>query len=290
VPDFKFAEFSVDKWLRVAPQGYLEGTRFGQPEGATVPEEIQGQGMLRQVYLMDLALFIAAERVSTQVASGLVRLAPDESSFCFLATQTLDEARHFEAFASRFAELGLEAEKREKLAANLLSPAYRGFFDLLLESVDKGDFEAGIVGLNVILEGMALPLYGYEMRYWRPFDPALVAIIEGAFRDECRHVGFGEKHLAWLLARDPGARARVQRRVDDLARKMRDVFKEFLDSFVGFYDLAVQEFPERCAKVEIVPGRRLADTAADEQVRWLEAEIKRGHKKRLERIGLEHAP
>ncbi len=286
---FQFADFSIDKWLRVAPQGYLRGTSFGRPAGASVPESIREQGMLRQVYLMDLALFIAAERVSTRVASGLVRLAPDEASFCFLASQTLDEARHFEAFAARFAELGLDEEKREKLASNLLSPAYREFFDLLLESVDRGDFEAGVVGLNVILEGMALPLYSYEMRYWRPFDPGIVSVIEGAFRDECRHVGFGEKHLAWLLARDPGARARVQRRVDELAKKMRDVFAEFLASFVGFYDLAVQEYPELAASVEIVPGRRLVDTPADEQVRWLEAEIARGHRKRLERIGLEHA-
>jgi hypothetical protein len=236
---------------------------------------------------MDLALFIAAERVSTQAASGLVRIAPDEASLCFLASQTLDEARHFEAFARRFEELGLEPEKRERLAANLLSRAYREFFDLLLEAVDRGDFEAGVVGLNVILEGMASPLYDYEMRYWRPFDPGLVAIIDGAFKDECRHVGFGEKILAFRLGRDPGLRARVQRRVDELSLKMRDVFAEFLAAFVGFYDLAVQEYPERCAQVEIIPGRRLAETSADEQVRWLEHEIRRGHKKRLERIGLE---
>ncbi len=284
---FKFAEFSIDKWLRVVPQGYLKGTSFGKPHDAGVPGEIREQGMLRQVYLMDLALFIAAERVSTRVASGLLRLAPDESSFCFLASQTLDEARHFEAFANRFRELGLEEERREKLAHDLLSPAYRAFFDLLLEAVDKGDFEAGLVGLNVILEGMAFPLYDYEMRYWRPFDPALVEIIHGAFKDECRHVGFGEKHLAWRLGRDPGVRQRVQRHVTDLSLKMRDVFAEFLATFVGFYDLAVQEYPERCESVEILPGRRLADTTADEQVRSLEGEIARGHRNRLERIGLE---
>ncbi|MBI3722617.1 ferritin-like domain-containing protein [bacterium] len=284
---FRFADFSIDRWLRVVPGGYLRGTRFGQPTGAGIPELIREQGMLRQVYLMDLALFIAAERVSTQVASALVRLAPDESSFVFLASQTLDEARHFESFANRFRELGLAPAQREKLAQDLLSPAYRGFLDLLLEMTAAGDFEAVIVGLNIILEGMAFPLYDYEMRYWRPFDPALVEIINGAFKDECRHVGFGEKHLAWRLSRDPLVRARVQRRIDDLSRKMRDVFKEFLAAFVGFYDLAVQEYPERCSGVEIIPGRRLLETSAEDQVRWLEHEIVLGHRKRLGRIGLE---
>ncbi len=284
---FRFADFSIDRWLRNVPGGYLKGTRFGQPAGSSVPELIREQGMLRQVYLMDLALFLAAERVSTHVASALVRLAPDESSFVFLASQTLDEARHFEAFANRFRELGLTQTQRGKLGDDLLSPAYRGFLDLLLEMTAAGDFEAGIVGLNIILEGMAFPLYDYEMRYWRPFDPALVEVINGAFRDECRHVGFGEKHLAWRLSRDAGVRARVQRKIDDLSLKMRDVFEEFLAAFVGFYDLAVQEYPEKCSDVEIIPGRRLLETSAEDQVKWLEREIVSGHRKRLGRIGLE---
>jgi hypothetical protein len=273
--------------MKNVPRGYLAETTYGRPEGAGVPPELQEQSMLRQVCLMDLALFMAAERVSTQVASGLTRLAPDEASLAFLATQTLDEARHFEAFAKRFAELGLAPERRERLAANLLSKAYREFFDLLLEAVDKGDFEAGVVGLNIILEGMASPLYGYEMRYWGPFDPGLVAIIEGAFRDECRHVGFGEKCIAFRLDKDIALRARVQKRVDELSLKMRDVFAEFLAAFVGFYDVAVMDHRSRIADVEIVPGRRFADTPAEDQVRWLELEIRKGHKKRLERIGLE---
>lgn len=242
--------------------------------------------MLRQVYLLDLALFIAAERTSTRIAAGLLRLAPDEESMVFLASQTLDEARHFEAFAARFRDLEITTAQRDRLAADYTSKAYRDFFDLLLEQVDKGDFEAGVVGLNVILEGMAFPLYDYEMRYWRPFDPALVEIIDGAFKDECRHVGFGEKRVAHRLARDPAARRRIQRKVDDLAKKMRDVFDEFLSAFVGFYDLATQEYPERCAAVEIVPGRRLAETPAEDQVRWLEAEIMAGHRRRLARMGL----
>jgi len=287
--DFEFAAFSIDKWMRSVPRGYLAGTTFGHAPGDEPPPLLREQGMLRQVCLMDLALFLAAERVSTQVASGLVRIAPDEASLTFLASQTLDEARHFEAFAQRFAALGVGPEKRERLAANLLSRAYREFFDLLLEAVDAGDFEGGVVGLNVILEGMASPLYDYEMRYWRPFDPGLVAIIDGAFKDECRHVGFGEKCLAWRLRRDAGLRARVQRRVDELSKKMRVVFAEFLAAFVGFYDLAVSEHPERARDIEIIPGRRLVETSAEEQVRWLEAEIRRGHRRRLERIGLDCA-
>lgn len=285
--DFNFANFSINRWLDVAPGGYLKGMTFGHSPGAGIPEEIKEQSMLRQVYLMDLALFIAAERVATQVASGLVRLAPNEASLVFLASQTLDEARHFESFANRFEELGLPAEKRERLAKDFISPAYRDFLDQLLETTDNGDFEAGIVGLNIILEGMAFPLYEYEMRYWQPFDPGLVDIIYGAFRDECRHVGFGEKFIAHRMKNDRGVRNRVQKKVNDMSLKMRDVFNEFLTAFVGFYDIAIQDYPERCNTVEIIPGRRFIDTGAEEQVRWLQHQITQGHKKRLARIGLD---
>jgi hypothetical protein len=285
--EWKFAEFSIDRWLRNVPAGYLAGTSFGRSPENGIPEEIVAQGMLRQVCLMDMALFLGAERVSTQVASGLVRLAPDEAAMTFLASQTLDEARHFEAFAQRFADLGIAPEQRDRIGRDLLSPAYRQFLDLLLENVDQGDFEAGIVGLNIILEGMAFPLYDYEMRYWRPFDPGLVEIIGGAFKDECRHVGFGEKYLAHRMSKDVSARNRVQAKVNGLTLKMRDVFADFLHAFVGFYDIAVQEYPERCADVEILPGRRLRDTSAEDQVRWLETQIALGHRKRLERIGLD---
>lgn len=287
--ELRFGGFTIEKWMKVVPRGYLDGTTFGHAPEHDVPPEIREQSMLRQVQLMDLALFLAAERTSARVAAALASHAPDDASLVFLATQALDEARHFEAFARRFDELGIARADRDRLVDDLLSPAYRGFLDILLEAADRGDYEAGVVGLNVILEGMAFPLYDYEMRYWAPFDPGLVDVIRGAFRDECRHVGFGERAIAHRLARDPAARARVQRVATDLGRKMRDVFRDFLAAFVGFYDLAVQEHPERCRDVEIVPGRRLIDTPADEQVRWLESRIEQVHRERLARLGLEAA-
>ena len=110
-----------------------------------------------------------------------------------------------------------------------------------------------------------------------------------AFKDECRHVGFGEKKLAHRLRGDVKARVRVQKRIDALSLRMREVFAEFLEAFVGFYDLAIQDYPARCAEIEIIPGRRLIDTPAEDQVRWLETRIQAGHRKRLTRLGLESA-
>jgi hypothetical protein len=286
---FRFGQFSIDKWMRAVPGGYLEGTRNGITPGLEVPELLQKEGPLRDVYIMDLALFCAAERTGVKVAAGMARLADDEASIAFLAAQTLDEARHFEAFAARAAELGLPPEVRDTLGLDIMPGAYRRFLDTLLEAVDAGDAEAGLIGLNVILEGMAFPLYEYEMRYWAPFDPGLVQLVDGAFKDECRHVGFGEKKLAHRLRTDAGARRRVQRRVDEYGAMMKAAFDEFLSTSVAMYDAAVREHPELCRDVEIIPGRSLLDTSTEDQVRWLEAKILDGHARRLGRMGLDPA-
>ena len=49
---------------------------------------------------------------------------------------------------------------------------------------------------NLVLEGMAYPLYGYEERYWKPVDPYLARLIASAFADETRHVAFGARWSA----------------------------------------------------------------------------------------------
>ncbi len=283
---FRFGRFGVDRWLRTVPGGYLRGTVQGRAPGGEIPAVIREHELLRQIYAIDLALFVGAERAGVTASAGLLRLAPDEASMKFLATQVLDEARHFEAFATRSAELGVSPSEREKLALDLMPPAYRRFLDGLVEVVDAGDFLGGVVGLNVILEGMAFPLYEYEARYWRPFDPAFVQVIEGAYRDECRHVGYGEKLLQHRLRHDPGARRHVERRVRDFARLLREAFGEFIASTVAIYDAAIREHPERAAQVEVVPGKTLLETPTGEQIAWLQRQTEEGHARRLGRLGL----
>ena len=63
---------------------------------------------------------------------------------------------------------------------------------------------------NLILEGMAYPLYGYEERYWQPVDPYLARLIASAFADETRHVAFGAALVGAALDGDRGgARTRA---------------------------------------------------------------------------------
>ena len=55
---------------------------------------------------------------------------------------------------------------------------------------------------NLVLEGMAHPLYSYEERYWKPVDPYLARLVRGAFIDETRHVAFGAgvvRRFFWMI-------------------------------------------------------------------------------------------
>jgi hypothetical protein len=51
---------------------------------------------------------VAGERCALAASAGLIGCAPDEPSKRFLATQTLDEARHVEIFSQRLFDLGVK--------------------------------------------------------------------------------------------------------------------------------------------------------------------------------------
>jgi len=53
------------------------------------------------VYTIDLCTFIHGERISLEVVSTAIGFAPSEECAIFLATQSLDEARHLEVFTQR---------------------------------------------------------------------------------------------------------------------------------------------------------------------------------------------
>ena len=137
--------------------------------------------------------------------------------------QTLDEARHHEMFASRLAQ-STAASGTRAAGDEILIPPLRKFIDLCYEVADRGAFVDGLVLTNLVLEGMAYPLYGYEERYWKPVDPYLARLIASAFADETRHVAFGAALVGAALGDDPAARARVQRLTNDARRvELREV-------------------------------------------------------------------
>jgi rubrerythrin len=264
--------FSVEKWFEIVPRGYLKDMMYGRSEQYNVPEIMMVDGMLRRVCLYDLAIFANAERVAVQVASGLTALADDDATRIFLATQTFDEARHYEIFCQRLRELGVDDEEREFLIKRVVFPKMQEFIDMMVEQVENGDLLGGIIALNIILEGMAFPLYNYEAKYWKPFDPGLSEIIMGAFKDETRHVGFAEHKMMEVLSKHPDQAERLSKLASKLSKVMTETFEIFLKMFVSEYQEACQEHAELIGDTEVSPGMRMIDTPV--------------HKNRAERIGL----
>src|SRR5512134_2113113 len=115
--DFAMSDFlsaySIQNWLESCPQGYLEGTEYGHAPGESEPASILENPLLREDAVRGTVQLVVGERCALAASSGLINSAPDEGSRRFLATQTLDEARHVEIFTHRLLDLGIRKEDLE---------------------------------------------------------------------------------------------------------------------------------------------------------------------------------
>jgi hypothetical protein len=280
--------YDVQHWLQRTAWRTLDGTSYGRAvEGEASHPAIHEDPLLRKVYLLDIALFIAAERTSYRAVAGMIGFAPDELSQIQLGTQVLDECRHFEVFCKRMADMGVSIEQRERMVRSYTPPALRKFYDLILEQVDRRDFAASSLAQNIILEGMAYPAYRYEIKYWSRFDPELSRTIRGAFADEAHHVGYGEKMISVLIQR---AETDEQNRMRRLAREfhllMTEAFEQIIHHYIGLYQECANQYRDLVGDVEIFKGKTLGELSEEDQTRLLLAEIQTEHRERMARVGL----
>lgn len=295
-------DLSIARWSVVVParQWAREDAALAAVPEA-LPEVVRASRPLGEVHRLDLALFVVFEDAALRVSGALTRRAPTERALSFAAQQTADEARHREVFARRFdlacAAAGLPgggagpsggAADHAGLSA-ILIPPLRRFLDLCYEVADAGRFAEGLTLMNLVLEGMAYPLYAYEVRYWRPVDPRLAALIESAFADETRHVALGAALVREVLDDDPAARARVERTLAEARATMREVFRYYVRKFVSLFDAVARRHAALFAGAEVAPGRRIADTPYEDQIAIIQRDIDAQHARLLARAGL-HAP
>jgi hypothetical protein len=279
-------DLGIERWTRdVATRQWSRDDGALAALGAALPDAIAGERALAEVHRLDLSLFVVFEEAALRVSGALVRRAPSAEALAFSAQQTLDEARHHELFARRLA-LSLAASGARAGGADILIPPLRRFLDLCYEVADRGAFVDGLVLTNLVLEGMAYPLYAYEERYWTPVDPYLARLIASAFADETRHVAFGAALVKAALCDDAQARARVQRLTDDARAVMSEVFAYYVRKFVGLFDAVARRHRALFAGALFAPGRALADTPYEEQIACIRGSIDREHGCLLGRAGL----
>ncbi len=216
--------YSIQAWLESCPQGYLSGTEYGHAPGEKEPEFMLTDPLIREQAIRGTVQLVVGERCALAASSGLINSAPDEASKRFLATQTLDEARHVEIFTQRLFDLGVKKAELEEVLRTHANPNLVKFAEILLEKVDKKDFVAGVVGQNIVLEGMAFSVF--EMMYAgnKAVNPKFAHTLSGTIADERRHVGFGENRIGSLIREQPEKKPEVQKMQKDMTYWMLATF------------------------------------------------------------------
>ncbi len=126
--------------------------------------------------------FLHGEQGALTVAARIVESVPDMDAKFYAATQTMDEARHVELY-SRFI--------REKI--DLYYPINPDLAKLLAEALSDGRWDMPYLGMQVLIEGLALAAFGVHRDIAQ--NPLVKQLLAYVMQDEARHVAFGRLAL-----------------------------------------------------------------------------------------------
>ncbi len=133
-----------------------------------------------------IAQFLHGEQGAMLVASQLVSCAPTADAKLYAASQTFDEARHVEAFNGYL-----------RRRCGMLYPVNPNLKALIDKVLSDGRWDLKFIGMQLIIEGLALAAFGTIVQTTR--DPLLKQVVELVMRDEGRHVAFGVNYLEdWI--------------------------------------------------------------------------------------------
>jgi hypothetical protein len=277
------AQYSIQRWMEMCPQGYLEDTVYGHEPNEQEPSMLLDDDDEREAAIRTTVGLVVGERCALAASSGLINAAPDYPSKRFLATQTLDEARHVEIFTQRLFDLGVKKDDLESTIDRYANPNLVKFAEVLLEKVDAGDFLAGVVGQNIVLEGLAFTVFEMLEAGNREFNPKFAHTLSGTIADERRHVGFGENRIGSLIAQHPEKKPEIERMQQEMTYYMLAVFA---DSFRGA-DNTPKATPTPTTSAEW-HGTNLSTATPEEMEAVLANTVLGEFKTRLGRVGIEY--
>jgi hypothetical protein len=261
----------LEFWLQ-ATRDSLSGKVRGHAPGLEVPRHMLEPGPLREACLKEFAFRATTEQMTARHLSHLVRLAPDQPTMDFFATQLMDEARHADVFRSHLVELGIPRPELATRMAEIVGT----HFDTILRPLEKfaldlvagpeGDFIGGVIFLTVIGEGALAPAAEMSERKWRVFDPPVAEVAHGANLDEVRHLGVGAEVVRAHVERHPEERGRLL----ELIQRGMKLWQELpilplLAEREMLFQAGMQQHRHLLGDYELVPGRRLADTTVEER-------------------------
>jgi len=180
VPDQSLAVYGTKYWDRMSEQDRKD--------------------LRRHQASWNFSQFVHGEQGAMITAARIVESVPDLDAKFYSATQTMDEARHVEVF-SRFLQ--------EKIG--MVYPINRKLQELLNETLNDSRWDMPYLGMQVLIEGLALAAFGVMRDITtKPLPKQILAYV---MQDEARHVAFGR-----LALRD------YYRQLDSVALKEREEF------------------------------------------------------------------
>ena len=133
-----------------------------------------------------LSQFLHGEQGALLTAATVAHGVPDMKAKYYAATQTVDEARHVEAYDRYVNKIAIHYP---------MVPWLKQLIDVTLQT---NNFCKVMIGMNMIIEGLALG--AFNNMYRQTEEPLLKSVTFNVMRDESRHVSFGHVYLAPTIA------------------------------------------------------------------------------------------
>lgn len=148
----------------------------------------------KELFTRCFAHFVAGEEISLAAATGLAALAPDRAAHGYLLVQAAEERTHLNHFREKLLQFGLGEARLNRFIA----PGFAAFGRTIASAVERGDYVGGIIGNNIVVEGMAICLLELGCRELRANSDEIAAFMDFVLEDERHHVKFGERALKRL--------------------------------------------------------------------------------------------
>jgi len=253
------AELDVD-WKEFAPDAQiLDPKRDILSRLGCVQELPDGtrRKLYREAAIFTLSQVLHGEQAALMTCGQLVNAVPDVEGKFSAAVQVMDEARHIEVFARYLALVGH------------YYPIDPDLQTIIQQLLTESDWEAKCVGMQVILESVALGFFrlGVEMSE----EPVLQQFIGRVHEDESRHVAYGVLTLEERIPQlDEATRSRLENFAYDavcrIAGRARPSFTTQMRALQAAGIDAASFFPKLIAEFsnpEAIDFTGLADPIAD---------------------------
>ncbi len=188
----------------------------------------------RSLFTRCFAHFVSGEEISLAASTGLAALAPDRAAHDYLLVQANEEHTHLEHFRHKLLQFGLgDAELNRFLA-----PSFAAFGRAIADRVEHGDYTAGIVGNNIVVEGLAICLLELGCGEMRANSDEIAAFMDFVLEDERHHVRFGERML---------------KRMNERGQLDHAAAEDFYGIMWGHVQAAIREIPDVLDAMSLKP-------------------------------------